>query len=504
MKINKKHSLLFLPFLLISCGKQENVHEHLKQEAYSKDEIGHYHSCSCEEDIRFDFEPHNFTKNNEGILSCSVCGYIKDEAKEEAWKIIKKSLAKSLEYNGPLTAKQCTEMIDGEMKMRMSSLLTSEPSTGKFLETSLSEAYDPESSKWITAEKTFKKTEINEEKFILYEGTPDSTNSSFADKEYANSVDAFNPWALLGDLFYGKENSLTNIFLRMDSYQEAKEMIPIILKLFNGNSSDFNFDIEIKENLYSMLIYGGGLSYSSSRGIKLGEETGDMYFSFNKDTFVSYQLINKVKEEAVNEANSSENKMNALVSFDYGFDSKTYDETIIENKETPTTYEEGYINIAFDDYLWKKAFRQDVNVTVNSIAKANDLELYYDKQMKKKVTDEEMFSTSPKTYYAQPLINPKKAYVLDLRETNYVTGSILKKYASEYTEKWVSGLFLYSSEGETHLIDRYGYPSDDDKEKYNIRITLDGQAYEDKKDFIVSLGKLYKVLIKKDEIARFN
>ena len=253
-----------------------------------------------------------------------------------------------------------------------------------------------------------------------------------------------------------------------------------------------------------MLIYGGGLSYSSSRGIKLGEETGDMYFNFNKDTFVSYQLINKVKEEAINEANSSENQMNALVSFDYGFDSKTYDETIIENKETPTAYEDGYINIAFDDYLWKKAFRQDLNVTVNSIAKANDLELYYDKQMKKKVTDEEMFSTSPKTYYAQPLINPKKAYVLDLRETNYVTGSTLKKYVKEYTEKWVSGLFLYSSEGETHLIDRYGYPSDDDKEKYNIRITLDGQAYEDKKDFVVSLGKLYKVLIKKDEIARFN
>lgn len=205
MKINKKHSLLFLPFLLISCGKQENVHEHLKQEAYSKDEIGHYHSCSCEEDIRFDFEPHNFTKNNEGILSCSVCGYIKDEAKEEAWKIIKKSLTKSLEYNGPLTAKQNMEMVDGEMKMRMSSLLTSEPSTGKFLETSLSEAYDTESSKWITAEKTFKKTEINDEKFILYEGTPDSTNSSYADKEYVNSCGAFNPWALLAIYFMEKK-----------------------------------------------------------------------------------------------------------------------------------------------------------------------------------------------------------------------------------------------------------------------------------------------------------
>lgn len=504
MKINKKHSLLFLPFLLISCGKQENVHEHLKQEAYSKDEIGHYHSCSCEEDIRFDFEPHKFAKNNEGIFSCSVCGYIKDEAKEDAWKIIKKSLANSLEYKGPLTAKQSMEMVDGIMKMRMSSTLTSEPSTGKFLETSLSEAYDPESSKWIEAEKTFKKTEINEGKIILYEGTPDSTNSSYADKEYVNSIDTFNPWAILGDFFYGEENSLTNIFLRMDSYQEAKEMIPILLKLNNESSSDFNFDIETKDNLYSMLIYGGGLSYNSSRGIKLEEETGDMYFNFNKDTFVSYQIINKVKEEAINEANSSENQMNALISFDYGFDSKTYDETIIENKETPTAYEDGYINIAFDDYLWEKAFRQDINVTVNSIAKANDLDLYYDKQMKKKVTDEEMFATSPKTYYAQPLINTKRAYVLDLRETNYVAGSTLKKYVSEYTEKWVSGFYLYSSEGEIHNIDRYGYPSNNDKEKYNIHITLDGQAYEDKQDFVVSLGKLYKVLIKKDEIARFN
>ena len=148
--------------------------------------------------------------------------------------------------------------------------------------------------------------------------------------------------------------------------------------------------------------------------------------------------------------NSSETKrkneksaQSTVYSFAYSFDDTFYESTTFDEKTTPSGYVSGKIDFEFEGgYLWKGAFRKDINHTVNKIAAPNGLELFYDAKMKKPVSDDEMFSTIGKKYYARPKILTERSFVVVMVEVDYKVPTKTEKFMTGYGDRYVTDYAL--------------------------------------------------------------
>lgn len=504
MKISTKTVfLLLLPLLTISCGNEEsstlsNIHTHAPVSDYAKDESGHYHPCSCESDIRFDFEAHTYSKNSEGLQACTTCGYIEHEEQETAWKIIKTSLMNSLQYDGALTANVTMESQEGEDSLKANETFSTDPTSGKTVHVSKAEAFDPTTSKWVTANEEKSKVEVDEDDFVLYEFSGTDVTATNVDKEYAVSSTGTNPWDLFGSSFKGDVNSLSEILSKMDSFAELYEYLPSMLEMDEDMNLKFSADISTKDNFYILSLKGESFLQDFDYG-EIGSESAGAYtFTFDKNTLLSLGVVSYTKSEHLNEKRNKESKENMVYSFTYSFDKALYESTTFETKPTPSGYAQGAIDLEFEGgYLWEGAFRLDINHAVNEIAAPNGLELFYDKEMKKPVSGEEMFSTLRKKYYASPKILSDRSFVITMMEINYKVPSKFSKFMTEYVERCVIDYRLYSS-ADTHSI--YRFPSSDEEEYRNAKVTVNGATVTSNIVSVV-LGNLYTVLIKIDGVA---
>ena len=207
---------------MASCGGNNTKgHTHSKETAYSYDENGHYHSCSCDENIRFDYTAHTYTTNSEGINSCSVCGYVEYQEKDKLWKVIRNSLEKTIKYDGAYTTITTGEMNTSDGNMIASLSTTTDPNSGKYLFSSKTKMYDPSTSSWIDAEKDVKKVEIEEDKYIYYLLDEEGLSVKYTDKYYGQYAGGTNPLnSFMDGHFYGEDKKLFNVLQRVENYKE--------------------------------------------------------------------------------------------------------------------------------------------------------------------------------------------------------------------------------------------------------------------------------------------
>ncbi len=508
MKIPTKTTfLLLLPLLVISCGNEKPSpnsnqltlpHIHAPSSTYVKDETGHYHPCTCESDVRFDFAPHNYVKNSEGIQVCTTCGYLENEEKEAAWKIMKASLLNSLQYDGPLTASVAMEGEEEGAMVKNAETFSADPVTGKFVQTSKTEVLDPTTSQWMSAPEGKKKVEIDEDDFTLYEFDGSEVTATNVDKEYAIYDSGTNPWDLFGGSFRGSPNSLSSILSKMDSFAEIREYLPLFLKMDGNLGIHFDADIEVKEDTYCLILKGSSFAQDPEYG-KMGTESSGSYtITFDKNTFLSLGVDVYGKSENLNEEKNEKSVQSMAYSFAYSFDDTLYESTTFDEKPTPSGYASGKIDLEFEGgYLWKGAFRKNINHTVNEIAAPNGLELFYDAKMKKPVSDDEMFSTIGKKYYARPKILTDRSFVVTMVEVDYKAPTKMEKFITGYVDRYVTDYALYSGNA-THTI--YSFPTKNQVEYLNATITVNGATVTSNTLSVVP-GNLYTVLIKMDGVA---
>lgn len=501
--------LLLLPLLVISCGNEKPSpdsnqnqptpsHIHAPSSTYVKDETGHYHPCTCESDVRFDFAPHNYAKNSEGIRVCTTCGYLEHEEKEAAWKIMKASLLNSLKYDGPLTASVVIEGEEEGVSVKGAETFSTDPVTGKFIQTFQSEVYDPTTSQWMAAPEEKSKVEIDEDDFTLYEFDGSEVTATNVDKEYAVYYSGTNPWDLFGGSFRGSPNSLSSILSKMDSFAEIREYLPLFLKMDGNLGIHFEADIEAKEDTYRLLLNGSSFAQDPENGEMGTESKGGYTITFDKNTFLSLGVDIYGKSENLNEEKNEESKQSMVYSFAYSFDDALYESTTFDEKPTPSGYAPGKIDLEFEGgYLWKGAFRKDINFAVNEIAAPNGLELFYDAKMKKPVSDDEMFSTLGKKYYARPKILADRSFVVTMVEIDYKVSTKMEKFMTGYVDRYVTDYVMYSASA-THTISRF--PSKKQIDYLNASITVNGATITSNTLSVVP-GNLYTVLIKMDGVA---
>ena len=188
--------------------------------------------------------------------------------------------------------------------------------------------------------------------------------------------------------------------------------------------------------------------------------------------------------------------------FKYQFDEELYSQGTFENKPTPSSYSSGKANLIFNDgYVWKNAYssgNEKNKITDKVTDRATDLglELYYDKDFKNKVSDDELLTTLPKSYYVKQSINPDKAYVLLFDETNYKASSLYKKYLKEYTVKNVSSFQIYSSDNVFNI---FTFPNNSEMQYLNAKVTVNGEEVTNS-NVSVSVGNVYTIIVSKDAL----
>lgn len=502
MKLNTKTILLLMPlvFSMASCGSNKTQgHTHSKETAYSYDENGHYHSCSCDENIRFDYTAHTYTTNSEGINSCSICGYVENQDKDKLWKVIKNSLEKTIKYDGAYTTVTTGEMNTTDGNMKASLITTTDPNSGKYLSSSITKMYDPTSSSWIDAEKDVKKVKIEEDKYIYYLLDGDGLSAQYTDKYYGQYAGGTNPLnSFMDGQFFGEDNKLFNVLQRVENYNELITKFPE-LYLLNSRIGDFNIDLEMKDNLYVFNFNIRQIQSNESSGILVEHESMTYSIFFDEEKFVKSEiLMNTYGEDVSGDNESMIYKIHCDVK--YGFDEELYNQETFETKPTPSGYTNGRANLIFNDgFVWDGAYRTNkINEKVTERASTLGLELYYDKDLKNKVSDDELLTTLPKSYYVKQSIDPKRAYVLLLSETNYKASSLYKKFIKEYTEKTVSDYVIYTSANTFNI---YTFPSNSEIRKLNAKVTVNGVEVTNS-NVSVSTGNVYTIIVSKDAVIR--
>ena len=79
---------------------------------------------------------------------------------------------------------------------------------------------------------------------------------------------------------------------------------------------------------------------------------------------------------------------------------------------------------------------------MNKIAAPNGLELFYDAKMKKAVSDDAMFSTIGKKYYARPKILIERSFVVVMVEVDYKVPTKTEKFMTGYVDRYVTDYAL--------------------------------------------------------------
>ena len=509
MKNYSKAILLLLSLLAISscngnggdksCNTGSNVqtHEHTPSTTYSKDENGHYHSCSCEQNIRFDFAPHTYVKNDDGFYVCSTCGYIKDSQKNEVLNVIKKSVENSLEYRGPLSV----EFSNVSPTTKVTTSGTSDLSSGKYAVKEKKEEYDDSTKSWQTV-ITQDKIEIEEDKYILYslneEGKITATNS---DKTFAEKNSA-NPWETVGDSLFKGQNSFCTILLRMNSYAELKENFPKIFALGAEGLGNIDVDIEAKDDLYYFILTANTWTQSKSGGIKLANLEGGYRFAFDKETLRSIDFGAKYTTEMIMSEKSLEGTENTMIKFDYKFNEDLYNSVTFEEKPAPTLTSDGEINVVFEGgFVYNNTVSKPIGEKVNAAGSAIGVNLYYDEALRKKVSDEEVFTVLPKTYYAEPIKDDTRAFVIYEREINYKAPKLFEKYLVEYTSRSVQ--FYQQHNNDTDYVIPSGFlPESNEVDNLNAKVTVNGVALDLSNPVIkITTGNLYVVKTVQDGVV---
>ncbi len=501
MKLNKKTFLLLMPlvFTMASCGGNKTQgHTHSKETAYSYDENGHYHSCSCDENIRFDYTAHTYTTNSEGINSCSVCGYVENQAQEQVWKVIKSSLEKTANYNGAFTTILNADINVLEGKMKGSQIIAIDPNSGKYLDSMINKVYNPSTLSWMEVETSIEKVEIEGDKYTFYSFDGSAVEAKYADKYYGQYLKGTNPLnTFMEGSFNGGENSFVNILLKMESYSEINKFLPELFTL-NTKSGNFITKLEMKDNLYVFNFYTKDVRDNENEGVLIDHNKADYSLYFDKEKLVKAEIFVNMYAENFN-GQGQTITYNMAYDFKYSFDEELYNKQTFDAKPTPTEYLEGRANLIFaGGYEWQGPYgNSKINEKVTEKAAERGLELYYDKELKNKVSDDELLTTLPKTYYVKQIVDSKHAYVLLLNETNYKTSSLYKKYIKEYTEKTVYTYLVYEYASTYNIT---GFPSSKDIENLNAKVTVNGEEVKNS-SVSLSLGNTYTIIVSKDAIS---
>lgn len=515
MKIYTKTILLLMPLLAFSCGNQECItssnpgptqtHEHTPSTTYSKDEYGHYHACSCDKNVRFDFAPHTFAKNDDGFYTCSTCGYVKDADKNEIYNIIKKAIKNTNEYKGNLSLESSSIIDYGGAKERIITNAASDLASGKFVEKAVSGEYDPSNETW-TEKTELRKLEIEEDKYTVYEqDNKGVVTSNIVDKTYAEAELA-NPWETIGSFFYKGDNSFTKILLRINSFAELNEGFAKIFSLNAAEVGNIKIDVESKDNLYTLALEGTAYQQNNNEGMKLGIVKGGYKFVFDKDklrefTFGSESTVYSIAlEEPMKMVDDS------TIKFKYEFDNDLYTSVDFETKPVPTEAIYGRINIIFEGgYRYANSTSKPIGEKVADAGAALGVNLYHDEALKKKVTEEEVFTCATKTYYAEPIKEATRAFVIYQREINCKAPELFKKYMVDYTSKSVY-FYQQHSVDTTYTVPSSLLPSDNEVTNLNAKVTLNGVAFDLSSPVInITKGNLYTLKTTQDGVAEpFN
>mgnify|MGYP007016830071 CR=1 FL=1 len=512
MKIYTKTILLLMPLLALSCGNQEcasssnpdpvQTHEHTPSTTYSKDEYGHYHACSCDKNVRFDFAPHTFAKNDDGFYVCSTCGYVKDTDKNEIYNIIKKAIKNTNEYKGSISLESSSIIDYGGAKERSITNASSDLTSGKFVEKAVSGEYDPSTETW-TEKTELRKLEIEEDKYTYY--TQDDkgvVTSNIADKTFAE-YELSNPWETVGSFFYKGDNSFTQILLRVDSFAELNEDFAKIFSLNTSEVGNITLDVESKDNLYTLTLEGTAYQQNNNEGVKLGIVKGGYKFVFDKDKLREFTF----GMESTIDSLASEEPMkmvdDSTIKFKYEFDNDLYTSVDFETKPAPTEPIVGRIDLIFEGgYHYSSSTSKPIGQKVVDAGTALGVNLYYDEALKNIVSEEEIFTCLTKTYYAEPVKDETRAFVIYQREINYKAPELFKKYLVDYTSKSVY-FYQQHSVDAAYTVSSSLLPNDDEVTNLNAKVTLNGVAFDLSSPVInITKGNLYTLKTTQDGVAK--
>lgn len=514
MKIYTKTILLLMPLLAFSCGNQECItssnpgstqtHEHTPSTTYSKDEYGHYHACSCDKNVRFDFAPHTFAKNDDGFYTCSTCGYVKDADKNEIYNIIKKAIKNTNEYKGNLSLESSSIIDYGGAKERSITNAASDLASGKFVEKAVSGEYDPSNETW-TEKTELRKLEIEEDKYTIYEqDNKGVVTSNIVDKTYAEAELA-NPWETIGSFFYKGDNSFTKILLRINSFADLNEGFAKIFSLNAAEVGNINIDVESKDNLYTLALEGTAYQQNNNEGMKLGIVKGGYKFVFDKDKLREFTFGSESTVDSIALEDPMKMVDDSTIKFKYEFDNDLYNSVDFETKPAATEAISGRIDLIFEGgYRYANSTTKPIGEKVADAGAALGVNLYYDEALKKKVT-EEVFTCATKTYYAEPIKEATRAFVIYQREINYKAPELFKKYMVDYTSKSVY-FYQQHSVDTTYTVPSSLLPNDDEATNLNAKVTLNGVAFDLSSPVInITKGNLYTLKTTQDGVAEpFN
>lgn len=515
MKIYTKTILLLMPLLAFSCGNQEcstssnpdqvQTHEHTPSTTYSKDEYGHYHACSCDKNVRFDFAPHTFSKNDDGFYTCSTCGYVKDADKNEIYSIIKKAIKNTNEYKGSLSLESSSIVDYGGAKERSITKAASDLASGKFVDKTVSGEYDPSTETW-TEKTELRKLEIEEDKYTIYmQDNKGAVTSNIVDKTYAEA-ELSNPWETIGSFFYKGDNSFTKILLRINSFADLNEGFAKIFSLNAAEVGNITLDVESKDNLYTLALEGTAYKQMKNDGIKLSTTKGGYKFVFDKEKLREFTFGMESTVDAIAFEEPMTMVDDSTIKFKYEFDNDLYTSVDFETKPVPTEAISGKIDLIFEGgYKYASSTTKPIGQKVVDAGTALGVNLYHDEALKKKVTEEEVFTCATKTYYAEPIKDETRAFVIYQREINYKVPELFKKYMVDYTSKSVY-FYQQHSVDAAYTVPSSLLPSDDEVTNLNAKVTLNGVAFDLSSPVInITKGNLYTLKTTQDGVAEpFN
>lgn len=504
-----------MPLLAFSCGNQECItssnpgstqtHEHTPSTTYSKDEYGHYHACSCDKNVRFDFAPHTFAKNDDGFYTCSTCGYVKDADKNEIYNIIKKAIKNTNEYKGNLSLESSSIIDYGGAKERSITNAASDLASGKFIEKAVSGEYDPSNETW-TEKTELRKLEIEEDKYTIYEqDNKGVVTSNIVDKTYAEAELA-NPWETIGSFFYKGDNSFTQILLRINSFVELNEGFAKIFSLNAAEVGNINIDVESKDNLYTLALEGTAYQQNNNEGMKLGIVKGGYKFVFDKEKLREFIFGSESTVDSIALEEPMKMVDDSTIKFKYEFDNDLYNSVDFETKPAATEAISGRIDLIFEGgYRYANSTTKPIGEKVADAGAALGVNLYYDEALKKKVTEEEVFTCVTKTYYAEPIKEATRAFVIYQREINYKAPELFKKYMVDYTSKSVY-FYQQHSVDAAYTVPSSLLPNDDEVTNLNAKVTLNGVAFDLSSPVInITKGNLYTLKTTQEGVAEpFN
>ena len=254
----------------------------------------------------------------------------------------------------------------------------------------------------------------------------------------------------------------------------------------------------MKDNLYVFNFYTKDVRDNENEGVLIDHNKADYSLYFDKEKLVKAEIFVNMYAENFN-GQGQTITYNMAYDFKYSFDEELYNKQTFDAKPTPTEYLEGIANLIFaGGYEWQGPYgNSKINEKVTEKAAERGLELYYDKELKNKVSDDELLTTLPKTYYVKQIVDSKHAYVLLLNETNYKTSSLYKKYIKEYTEKTVYTYLVYEYASTYNIT---GFPSSKDIENLNAKVTVNGEEVKNS-SVSLSLGNTYAIIVSKDAIS---